>query len=218
MTPVSDFVNAFSAYPLIALLGYVFGASNMAIYLAKWKGVDLAAGGSGNPGASNALILMGWRAAVLVCVHDLIKCNLAVYRAGLLFPEVACARAVAGVASILGQMYPFYTHFRGGKGFAAYLAVTLALDWKFALCLYAVLIVVLIASNYVVVCTFTTITVVPIYFACTGRVPEALLLCVATAAMLWKHRENITRLKNGTEIGVRAASRGEHRVRSRKQG
>ena len=216
MTPVSDFVNAFSAYPLIALLGYVFGASNMAIYLAKWKGVNLTAEGSGNPGASNALILMGWRAAVLVCIHDLIKCNLAVYLAGLLFPEVACARAVAGIASILGQMYPFYTHFRGGKGFAAYLAVTLALDWKFALCLYAVLVVVLIASNYVVVCTFTTIAVVPIWFACAGRIPEALLLCVASLVILRKHRENIMRLKDGAEIGLRSASRGDHRAKAKK--
>lgn len=211
MTPVSDLINSYSVYPLIALLGYVFGSSNMAIYLARVKNVDLSAGGSGNPGASNALILMGWRAAVLVCVHDLIKCNLAVWLAGLLFPEVACARAVAGAASILGQMYPFYMHFRGGKGFAAYLAVTLALDWKFALCLYAVLIVLLIATNYVVVCTFVTIAVVPAFFAATGRVPEALILCVPSLIILWKHRENIVRLKNGTEIGLRAAGRGDHR-------
>ncbi len=212
MTGFSDLVNSFSVYPLIALLGYVFGSSNMAIYLAKLKGLDIYCVGSKNPGASNALVTMGWQAAVLVCVHDLIKCNLAVFLAGLLFPDVACARAVAGAACVLGQMYPFYMHFRGGKGFAAYLAVTLALDWKFALCLYIVLIVLLIASNYVVVCTFTTIVVVPVWFACTGRVREALLLCIPSAFMLWKHRENIARLRNGTEIGLRAAGRGDHRV------
>ena len=208
-----DIVNGFSAYPLVALLGYVLGASNMAIYLAKLKGVDIYGLGSKNPGASNALITMGWRAAVLVCVHDLIKCNLVIWLVGLLFPTVACARAVAGAACILGQMYPFYMHFRGGKGFAAYLAVTLSLDWKFALCLYAVLIVLLLVSNYVVLCTFTTILVVPVWFAATGRVHEALILCVPSALILWKHRENITRLKNGTEIGLRAAGRGDHRVK-----
>ncbi len=213
MTVFSDLVNSFSVYPLVALLGYVLGTSNMALFLARLRGVDILNLGSKNPGASNALVTMGWQAAVLVCVHDLVKCNLAVFLAGLLFPAVACARAVAGAACILGQMYPFYMHFRGGKGFAAYLAVTLALDWKFALCLYAVLIVLLFVSNYVVVCTFTTIIVVPIWFACTGRVSEALLLCVPTAFMLWKHRENIERLKNGTEIGFRAARRGDHRAK-----
>lgn len=211
-----DAVNMLSVYPLVALLGYVLGSSNMALYLAKLKGVDIYSLGSKNPGASNALITMGWRAAVLVCVHDLIKCNLVVWFAGLLFPHVACARAVAGAACILGQMYPFYMHFRGGKGFAAYLAVTLSLDWRFALCLYAVLIVLLLATNYVVVCTFTTIIAVPVWFAATGRVPEALILCVPSAFMLRKHRENIARLRNGTEIGFRSAGRGEHRVKVKK--
>lgn len=209
-------VNTFSAYPLVILLGYVIGSSNMAIYLAKWKGVDIAAHGTGNPGASNALITMGWGAAVAVCVHDLIKCNLAIWLAGLLFPELASARAVAGCFCIIGQMYPFYTHFRGGKGFAAYLAVTLSLDWKFALCLYAVLIVLLIITDYVVVCTFTTIAVVPIYFAATGRVPTAILLCIPSLVMLWKHRENIRHLRDGTEIGLRSAGRGDHRVKNGK--
>ncbi|MBQ9459128.1 MAG: glycerol-3-phosphate acyltransferase [Oscillospiraceae bacterium] len=217
MTAFFEEINSFSAYPLIALLGCVLGSSNMAVYLAKLKGVDLKASGSGNPGASNALITMGWRAAVLVCVHDLIKCNLAVYLAGLLFPEAACARAVAGAASILGQMYPFYMHFRGGKGYAAYLAVTLALDWRFALCLYAVLIVILLVSNYVVVCTFVTIAVVPIWFAAMGRYAEAVLMLIPSAFILWKHRENIKRLKNGTEIGLRSAGRGDHRVKGKKQ-
>ncbi|MBO4913802.1 MAG: glycerol-3-phosphate acyltransferase [Oscillospiraceae bacterium] len=208
---MDNYVNLFSAYPLIALLGYVLGSSNMALYLAKLKGVDILNSGSGNPGASNALITMGWWAAVLVCVHDLIKCNLAVWLAGALFPDIAFAGAVAGAASIIGQMYPFYMHFRGGKGFAAYLAVTLALDWKFALCLYAVLIVILVASNYVAVCTLTTIVVVPVWFAVRGRYTEALLMLIPSVVMLWKHRENIERLKNGTEIGLRSASKGEHR-------
>ncbi|MBE7003884.1 MAG: glycerol-3-phosphate acyltransferase [Ruminococcaceae bacterium] len=211
MTPISDFVNSFSAYPLVALLGYVFGSSNMALYLAKLKNVDILNTGSRNPGASNALITIGWWAAVAVCIHDLIKCNLAVWLAGMLFPELACARAVAGAASILGQMYPFYMHFRGGKGFAAYLAVTLALAWNFALCLYAVLVVILIVTNYVAVCTFTTIAVVPIWLAATGRYTEAVLMLIPSAVILWKHRENIAHLRDGTEIGLRSASRGEHR-------
>ena len=58
------------AYFIMCIIGYFLGCSNMATYLAKAKGVDITSGGSGNPGASNATILMGWRAGILVAVHD----------------------------------------------------------------------------------------------------------------------------------------------------
>ena len=65
-------------YLLILLIGYLLGCSNMAVYLAAAQNVDLRSGGSGNPGASNALILMGWRAGLLVGAHDIAKAVLAV--------------------------------------------------------------------------------------------------------------------------------------------
>ena len=76
-------------YLLILLIGYLLGCSNMAVYLAAAQNVDLRSGGSGNPGASNALILMGWRAGLLVGAHDIAKAVLAVLLCRLLFPAVA---------------------------------------------------------------------------------------------------------------------------------
>ena len=212
-----DWVNRFSVYPLVALLGYLLGASNMAFYLAELKHVDLSAGGTGNPGASNALMLMGWRAGVLVGVHDIGKAVLAVWLAKLLFPDAALSGVVAGAACVLGHMYPFYTHFRGGKGFASYLGMTLALDWKFALGLLAAVVVLLLVTDYIVVGTMTTVISFPIYCALTQRPAMALILCVASAAMIWKHRENLVRIVNGTEIGFRSAGRGDHRVNKGKK-
>lgn len=212
-----DWVNRFSVYPLVALLGYLLGASNMAFYLAELKHVDLSAGGTGNLGASNTLILMGWRAGVLVGVHDIGKAVLAVWLAKLLFPDAALSGVVAGVACVLGHMYPFYTHFRGGKGFASYLGMTLALDWKFALGLLAAVIILLLVTDYIVVGTMTTVISFPIYCALTHRLAMALILCVASAVMIWKHRENLARIANGTEIGFRSAGRGDHRVNKGKK-
>ena len=94
-------------YILAILLGYILGSSNMATYIAAAKKVDLSAGGSGNPGASNAVILMGWGAGVLVAVHDIGKSALAVILARLLFPGLPLIGAAAGVASVLGHIYPF---------------------------------------------------------------------------------------------------------------
>ena len=104
------------SYFFIILIGYLIGTSNMATYLAALKKVDLRAGGSGNPGASNAMILMGWKSGILVGVHDIGKAVAAVLLAEHLFPETVLAGIVAGVACVFGHMFPFYLKFRGGKG------------------------------------------------------------------------------------------------------
>lgn len=104
-------------YLLILLIGYLLGCSNMAVYLAAAQNVDLRSGGSGNPGASNALILMGWRAGLLAGAHDIAKAVLAVLLCRLLFPAVPLAGALSGAACVVGHMFPFYMRFHGGKGF-----------------------------------------------------------------------------------------------------
>lgn len=199
-------------YVIATLLGYLLGSSNMAKYLALAKKVDLRAAGSGNLGASNAAILMGWGAGVAVAVHDAGKALLAVLLAKLLFPALVHVGAVAGVAAVLGHIFPFYLKFRGGKGFAPYLGMTIALNWKFALALLAAVLVITVVTDYIVIGTFSTIAGVPLYMGLAERslVLPAILL-VASAVILYKHRENITRLRTGTEIGLRSTAKGEHR-------
>ena len=200
-------------YIAILLLAYLMGCSNMALYLSKYKGVDLRAAGSGNLGASNAMILMGWGPGVIVAVHDIGKALLAVVLArhfgqGLLF-----IGAAAGVACVLGHMFPFFLRFRGGKGFASYLGMTLALNWKFALLVMVIVALVTLISDYIVVGTVTSVILVPAYMAFTHGLYFSAILCIATAAILIKHRENYVRIYRGTEIGLRKANRGEHRKR-----
>jgi len=195
----------------VALVGYLIGTSNMAVLLATLKGVDLRAGGTGNPGASNTLILMGWKAAVLVGAHDIGKAVLAVWLAGRLFPGAPLGGVVAGVACVLGHIFPFYLRFHGGKGFASYLGMTLALDWKFALLLLLVVVAVTLATDYIVAGTMTTVVSYPLYCALTHNYFTALILCVASVIIIIKHRGNLVRILQGTEIGFRSANRGDHR-------
>ena len=201
-------------YLIVFLLAYLIGTSNMAFYLAKWNKVDLRGGGSGNLGASNATILMGWGAGVLVGIHDIGKSLVAVILARLVFPEVEHIGAVAGVASVLGHIFPFYLKFKGGKGFASYLGMTLALNWKFAIVVLLLLAVVTWITDYIVAGTLTTIVVVPVYMGIAAHSAVlALILLVATAVIAFKHRENFVRMYKGTEIRFRSASRGDHRVK-----
>lgn len=155
-------------YLLILLIGYLLGCSNMAVYLAAAQNVDLRSGGSGNPGASNALILMGWRAGLLVGAHDIAKAVLAVLLCRLLFPAVPLAGALSGAACVVGHMFPFYMRFHGGKGFAAYLGMTLALNWRFALLLLLAVSLITLVTDYVVLGTMTTVISVPLYSAWSG--------------------------------------------------
>ena len=202
------------AYILVIVLSYILGSSNMAKYLAMAKKVDLTAGGSGNLGASNAVILMGWGAGVLTALHDIGKSALAVVLARLFFPDAEYIGAAAGVASVLGHIFPFWMGFKGGKGFASYLGMTIALNWKFALVVLALVVVVTLVTDYIVAGTTTTIVLVPIYMGISsGSLVLPLILLVATAVIAWKHRDNYVRICNGTEIGFRKAGRGDYRVK-----
>ncbi len=197
-------------YFVAILLGYLIGCSNMAFYLAKLKGVDLRASGSGNLGASNATILLGWYSGILVGVHDIGKAALAVMLAKLLFPALPYVDAAAGVACVLGHIFPFYLKFKGGKGFASYLGMTLALNWKFALIVMASVVVITLITDYIVVGTMTTIIATPTYLGITQKSwLLALILLIATGVILYKHWENFGRILKGTEIGLRSTIKGK---------
>ena len=199
-------------YIWVILGAYLIGCSNMAFYIAKLKKADLTGKGSGNLGASNAMILLGWKAGVLVGIHDIGKAYLAVTLASCLFPELTYAGAAAGVACVLGHIFPFYLKFKGGKGFASYLGMTLGLNWKLALVIAAVVVLVTLITDYIVVGTVTTVVSVPAYLGITtANLLLAGILCIATAVILYKHRMNFVRIWNGTEIGLRNASKGKYR-------
>ena len=200
-------------YILVILLSYILGSSNMAKYIAAIKKVDLSAGGSGNPGASNAVILMGWGAGVLVAIHDIGKSALAVVLARLVFPDAPYIGAVAGIAAVLGHIFPFWMKFKGGKGFASYLGMTIALNWKFAIVVLLLVAVVTLITDYIVAATTNTIILVPIWMGLSaGSWVLFLILLLGSLVIAWKHRENYVRMYHGTEIGFRSAGRGDHRV------
>lgn len=200
-------------YLIAIILGYFLGCSNMAYYLAKRTKADLRGAGSGNLGASNAVVLLGWKAGVLTAIHDIGKSVLAVLVAKWLFPDLENAGVAAGVASVLGHIFPFYLKFKGGKGFASYFGMTLALNWKLALCVGIAIVLVTLITDYIVCGTLTTILSVPVYIGITAGWLAAAIVCIATGVILYKHRENYPRMLNGTELGLRSAIKGENKIR-----
>lgn len=201
-------------YAITILLSYLLGSSSMAFYLSKIKSVDVRQNGSGNLGASNTTALLGWGAGVLVAVHDIGKAVLAVVLAKHLFPDLVYIGIVAGVACVLGHIFPFYLGFRGGKGFASFWGMTLALNWKLALMVGILAIIVTLVTDYIALATTMTAVVVPVYtaFEFHNLVP-LLIMLIATLVMIWKHWENYIRIFKGEEIGLRSAASGKHRIK-----
>jgi len=200
-------------YLIVIAAAYLLGCSNMAFYLCKLKKVDIRSAGSGNLGASNAMILLGWPAGIAVGAHDIGKAALAVILARIAFADLPYITAVAGVACVMGHMFPFFLRFKGGKGFASYIGMMLALNWKFGLIVLVLVVLVTLITDYIVVGTVTTTVLTPIYMGISQRsVHFALILLIATLVILYKHRENFVRIAKGTEIGFRGASKGKHRI------
>ena len=198
-------------YIIAVVLGYLLGCSNLAWYISKFKGVDISSKGSGNLGTSNAVILMGWKIGVLVGIHDIGKSIVAILLAKFLFPEVPYIAEITGVAAVLGHIFPFYRKFRGGKGFAAFIGMSIALNWKFAVVIVAVIVLVTIVFDYLVIGTTVTVISLPAYLAFTEGWIAAVIILVATAMIIIKHRENYIRIYNRTEIGLKSTLKGEHR-------
>ena len=190
------------AYLAAVFIGYLLGCSNMALYISRSKGVDLRSGGSKNLGASNAVTMMGWSAGILTALHDMGKTVLALFLAKFLFPGAAYIGVAAGVASVFGHIFPFYLKFRGGKGFACYVGLLLALNWKFGLIMMVVVAIATLVTDFIVVGTTVTVAASPVFLGLTMGWVTALILAVASVVILWKHRENYIRMYNGTELGL----------------
>lgn len=204
-------------YAISVLLGYLLGSSSMAYYIGKWKKTDIRTAGSGNLGASNATVLLGWGAGVTVALHDIGKAVLAVLLARWLFAYALHADTAAGVSCVLGHIFPFYLKGKGGKGLASYFGMTLALNWKMALVVGVLLVLVTVVTDYISLAAICMVILVPIYaWAILHDPVMAGILTVATLVMLVKHRENIVRIARGQEIGLRSTAKGENRMDSSK--
>ena len=201
-------------YVISILMGYLLGSSSMTYYLGRLKNIDVRSHGTGNLGASNAAVTMGWGAAVLVAVHDIGKAVLAVVLARVLFPGTAYLGELAGVACVVGHMYPFYLGFRGGKGLASFIGMTIALNFPVALGAVILLVAVTVLSDFIALGTVALAVVVPFaLWIVTGDFWVFLALLPATAVMVLKHMENVKRILAGKEIGLRSTIKGEHRVK-----
>ena len=201
------------AYLIAALIGYLLGCSNMAIYVSRYKKVDIRAVGAGNPGTANTVLTLGWGPGVMVGLHDIGKGALSALIAMLLFPQYAGIAVVAGSACVIGHIFPVFMKFKGGKGFAAYIGMWLVVDWRVALLVLAAVVFVTVVFDYLTIGTTITVLALPIYLSIVfiGWIP-LIAASVATITVILRHIENYIRIYQRKEFGLRTALRKEQRV------
>lgn len=186
------------------LAGYLAGSCNLAYFAAQAKGFDIRSCGVNNAGASNAAITMGRRFGMLVAVHDIGKAFLAAFLAACICPDAPLIGVAAGAAAVLGHIFPFYLQFRGGKGFASFLGLILAVDWRFFLMIVVVILLIVLVTDYIVVGILTAVTAFPLYIGWQTRSLLMASIVGGVSAVIWvKHAVNVRRICSGQEVGVR---------------
>lgn len=191
-------------YILSILIGYLLGCSSMSYYISRIKKVDIKGNGSKNYGASNTVMLAGVKAGVLVFIHDFSKALIAVLLTKWLFPNTEYAGVIAGCASVVGHIFPFYLHFNGGKGYAAFIGMSIAIYPIFGLIAFLISAIFALLVDYVVASTFTFILAIPIFALVTGDFVSAAIIGATTLLIFCKHHENIRNLmtRNGKEARI----------------
>lgn len=189
------------------ILGYLIGSIPFALLLARrWGTADLRAIGSGNLGAANVMRASGVTAGVTVAILDVAKGAVSVALAER-FSDSAAAPAIAGLAAIVGHIYPLWLRFRGGKGVATACGVFAVLTPPVVPPLLAIFLASVWLTKYVSLGSLlATLALPPIAYAVGSPAPAVAAAVGATTLIVFRHRSNLGRLRTGTErrIGARA--------------
>jgi glycerol-3-phosphate acyltransferase PlsY len=197
MIPVLD--SGALTLAFVAVAAYLLGSVPFGIVMARLFGLgDLRKIGSGNIGATNVLRTGNRTAAFLTLVLDAGKGGIAVLLARAIVGEEDAAQ-IAGLAAFFGHCFPIYLYFKGGKGVATFLGTLLALWWPLGLAACATWLVTAAILRYSSVAALTAAALSPVWAWLMGR-PETALLCGLLAVLIFvRHRDNILRLRAGTE-------------------
>lgn len=188
---------------LCFLIGYFIGGINPAYLIGRRDGFDIRQHGSGNAGASNVIILKGKKLGAFVALFDILKAYIAVIIARHVAPTFFFAGELAGVAAILGHIFPVSLRFRGGKGLACLGGVILALNWKLFIAMLLSEAVLLAITKYLCYVPITASVFFPILHAYKlGTFLPIFIFLPVAASMIFKHVENLRRIKSGEEVRI----------------
>ena len=197
----------------LLILSYLTGSIPTSIIVSRIaKNIDIREHGSGNAGATNVYRILGWKYALIVLSLDIFKAWLptAIYATKIFLsisiPDIGFIQILCGFSAVLGHTYPIFSGFKGGKGIGSLIGVLLALfPFAFPLCLIVAIFVV-VTTGYVSLGSIFAAISLPIIILILpglGIITPNLSLVIFSLLVPWfvifTHRSNISRIRNGTE-------------------
>lgn len=195
-----------SSMVIAIAVGYVFGNLPTAYLLGRMaQGIDIREHGSGNVGASNATIVLGWRYGLTTAIVDILKGLIPMLIVGSLYPAEPALPYLTGLAAIIGHIFPLTLRFRGGKGIATLLGLFLGLDWRLGVGAFVMIIAITWISDYIVFGSLTLYVLFPVAVFLLGFALSYVLVAVGLTALgFYKHAINLRRLPRGEEVPLSA--------------
>jgi glycerol-3-phosphate acyltransferase PlsY len=183
---------------------YLLGSIPTGLLLAKAAGVDIRSTGSGNIGATNVYRTLGRNVGILTLLGDCLKGLIPVLVARHLEMGDALI-AAAGTAAFLGHVYTIFLGFKGGKGVATALGVFLGVSPASVGIALIIFIAIVATTRYISLGSITAAAAMPFIISFLDRRPLIIAMTALIAILvIWKHRENISRLREGTESKFKA--------------
>ena len=189
--------------PAIALVAaYLIGAIPFGFLLVKWKtGGDIRLSGSGNIGATNVVRATGWAIGAATLTLDVAKGYLAVWLAGRLTGESALWMSAAAVAVMAGHAFPVFLRGKGGKAVASFAGAYLCLTPVPLLATAVVFLVIVAWTRYISAGSIVGAALFPlaVWLILHPPLPVTVAAIVSGALIVYRHRENIERLRTDSE-------------------
>jgi len=194
---------------LTLILSYLLGSVATAVWAGKlFHGIDVREHGSGNAGATNVIRVLGWKTGIPVLLIDVLKGWVAAMLPVLLnlagdgTALLTNYQILAGLAVVIGHIFPVFAGFRGGKGVATIFGVLLAIHPLVTLSCLGVFLCVMLISGYVSLSSMSAGVAFPIFLLLFFNTPSVLFKIfsvLVAVALIYTHRKNISRLLKGEE-------------------
>lgn len=189
-------------YVIFAVIAYLLGSIPSALIVGKigFK-IDIREHGSGNLGATNAFRVLGVKAGSIVTIADILKGTLATILPFLL--NIELYQLAIGLFAVVGHTYPIFANFKGGKAVATSAGIILGINPVLFLIMISTFVLTLYLSKYVSLSSMLTGLVTIIVSIFYKDIGLTIVISLLTIFVVFRHLENIKRIRNGTEPKIK---------------